>query len=167
MAWLPFIKDYKPFYIQTANDTTAWSTEVYGLVAKSNPYPIMPNPKTPYNNDWKDENGDDEYVVVQYFQSQELSVKFYCKVPGGDNPEKTLRMQIADFFDKIREGEFTVYDSTTGIGRRKVHYAGYEEDTFSAKDNYALAIFTVKFKVNDPVTAMEYNTTTQKIVSIG
>ena len=157
MAWLPFINNYKPFYIQTSNDVEAWSTEVYGLVAKSNPYPIMPSPKEPYNNDWKDEHGDDEYVETQFFAAQELSVKFYCKVPEGEDSEKTLRRQITDFFEKIKDGEFCIYDDYTGIGRQKVRYAGYEEDSFVAHDDYARAIFTVKFKVNDPLTALYYD----------
>ncbi len=163
MAWLPFIQNYKPFYIQTPYDAKAWSTEVFGLVAKSNPYPIMPNPKAPYNNDWKDEHGDDEFVETQFFAAQELSVKFYCKVPEGEDSEKTLRRQIMDFFEKIKDGEFCIYDDYTGIGRQKVHYAGYEEDSFVAHDDYARAIFTVKFKVNDPLTPLYYDEKNQVI----
>ncbi len=151
MAWLPFINDYKPFYIQTTGDAAAWSTTDYGLVAKSNPYPVMPSPKEPYKNAWKDENGDDEYVTEMYYEAQTISVKFYCKVPGS-GAVATLRSQIASFFAKIKQGEFLIYDEYTGIGRQKVRYAGFEEDSFVAKDNYARAIFTVKFKVNDPVT---------------
>jgi len=165
MAWLPFINNYKPFYIQTTGDPAAWSTEVFGLIAKSNPYPIMPNPKAPYNNDWKDADGDDEYVASQFFEPQELSVKFYCKVPEGDDSEKLLRGQIADFFAKIKQGEFLIYDDYTGIGRQKVHYAGYEEDSFVARDGYARAIFTVKFKVNDPLTALYYDSKNKKITT--
>lgn len=164
MAWLPYIHNYKPFYIQTVNESTAWSTEDYGLVAKSNPYPVMPTPKAPYNNDWKDKNGDDEFVATQRFEAQELSVMFYCKVPGS-NAQATLRDQIVSFFRKIKDGEFLIYDSQTGIGRRLVHYAGYEEDSFVANDSYARAIFTVRFKVNDPLTVMVYNETTHKIVA--
>lgn len=164
MAWTPYINNYKPFYIQTSADTEAWSTEVYGLIAKSNPYPVMPSPKAPYNNDWKDENGDDEYVEEQFFQAQELDVKFYCKVPEGVGSEKTLREQIAGFFEKIKAGEFFIYDSYTGIGRRRVHYAGYEEDSFVSDAAYARVIFTAKFKVNDPVTAMVYDGQTHQII---
>ncbi len=165
MAWLPFINNYKPFYIQTADDATAWSTEVYGLVAKSNPYPIMPSPKEPYSIDWKDANGDDEYVNEQFFKSQELSVKFYCKVPEGDDSEKILRGQLSAFFEKIKEGEFLIYDDYTGIGRQKVRYAGYEEDSFVSRDGFARVIFTAKFKVNDPLTALYYNNRTNVITT--
>lgn len=165
MAWLPFIRGYRPFYIQTSSDAKAWGTEAYGLVAKSNPYPVMPSPKTPYSNDYKDGDGDDEYVGVQYYESQEFSVKFYCKVPGGGASEKMLRDQILAFFEKIKQGDFCIYDSYTGIGRRGVRYAGYEEDSFLARDGFARAIFTVKFKVNDPVTRMYYNGQTGAITA--
>lgn len=165
MAWIPFIRDYKPFYIQTSADAKAWGTEVYGLIAKSNPYPILPTPKSPYNNDWKDENGDDEYVEQQFFEAQELEVQFYCKVVNGSSSEKVLREQIRSFFEKIKQGEFLIYDSYTGIGRQRVHYSGYEEDSFVAQDGFARAIFTVKFKVNDPVTSFFYNEKTGVITN--
>ena len=164
MAWTPYISNYKSFYIQTSEDPEAWGTEVYGLIAKSNPYPLLLNPKTPYKNDWKDENGDDEYVEVQHYKSQELEVKFYCKVQDGATSARTLRRQIAEFFEKIKQGAFSVYDDYTGIGFRNVRYAGYSEDSFTAWDNYAKAVFTIKLKVNDPVTRMKYDSLTGTIV---
>ena len=57
MAYIPNISNYKPFYIQTASDNSAIDTLTWGMVAKSNPYLALPKPKTPYKNEWKDENG--------------------------------------------------------------------------------------------------------------
>lgn len=164
MPYLPYMSDYKPFYIQAANDATAWSTGVYGLVAKSSPYPAFPELKDPYNNDWKDENGDDEYLTSVNYKAFTFDVQFYVKafdtVNGQGVVTKTadvvLREQMADFFAKIKVGEFKVFDSYTGLGRQKVRYAGYSENSgFLARDNWARLIFKVTFKVNDPVTNMK------------
>lgn len=151
MAYIPDIIDYKPFYIQTDADGIAIDTTEWGLVAKSNPYPILPTPKETYRNEWLDEHGDDEYNAQMYYESFEFEVSFYIKTLGAD-AERTLRAQVDEFFSKIRQGEFKVYDSYTGLGRQKVRYAGYAEDNFKKTDKWARAIFTITFKVNDPIT---------------
>lgn len=155
MVYIPDIIDYKPFYIQTDADNEAIDTTTWGLVAKFNPFPILPNPKEPYKNEWLDEDGDDEYNEQMYYEAFEFDVTFYVKVKGSD-AEKTLISQIEDFFSKIRNGEFKIYDSYTGLGRQKVRYAGFNEESYKrgkiVKSDWARAIFSVTFKVNDPVT---------------
>jgi hypothetical protein len=156
MAYIPDILDYKPFYIQTDVDASAINTTEWGLIAKSNPYPILPQPKEVYKNEWLDENGDDEWCDKMYYESIEFTVSFYIKAfdSEGKTAKELVRNQIDDFFAYIRDGEFRIYDSYNGIGRRKVRYAGYEEDQFTSRNDWAKAIFSIKFKVNDPVTRM-------------
>lgn len=155
MVYIPDIIDYKPFYIQTDADETAVDTTTWGMVAKVNPFPALPNPKEPYKNEWKDEDGDDEYNGKMYYEAIEFSVTFYIKTIGA-NAEALLLSQIDGFFSKIREREFMIFDSYTGIGRRKVRYAGYDAEEYKRKfkksSDWARAIFTIKFKVNDPIT---------------
>ena len=86
-----------------------------------------------------------------YYESFEFEVAFYIKALGAD-AEKTLRAQVDEFFSKISQEEFKVYDSYTGLGRQKVRYAGYAEENFKKTDKWARAIFTVTLKVNDPIT---------------
>lgn len=164
MPYLPFISDYKQFFIQTESDVSAWGTDVYGLVAKSNPYPSLPEAKEPYKNDWHDENGDDEYVASIHYKAFTFSVQFYVKtfnVLNGQgvvtkSAEQVLREQMDSFFNKIKTGEFKVFDSYTGLGRQKVRYVSYSEDNgFVARDDWARLIFKVTFKVNDPMTSMK------------
>ena len=157
MIYIPKIADYKPFYIQTASDSLAFDTLELGLLAKSNPYPLLPSPKDPYKNDWIDEHGDDEYVAEMYYQSIEFSVSFYVKAydADGKTAEEHIRQQVEAFFSKIREGEFMIYDSYTGIGRQKVRYAGYSEESFIRRQDWARAIFTISLKVNDPMTRIK------------
>lgn len=158
MVFIPEIADYKPFYIQTDADSKAIDTTEWGLVAKANPFAALPNPKDPYRNEWHDENGDDEYVDEMYYGSISFSVSFYVKAYATQtkSAEAVLISQIDSFFSKIRQGEFMVFDSYTGIGRRKVRYAGFDEDEFKKRsksgNGWARAIFTIKFKVNDPIT---------------
>lgn len=156
MIYIPSIYNYKPFFIQTESDSLAINTTAWGLIAKVNPYPLLPNPKDPYKNDWHDENGDDEYVKEMHYESIEFSVSFYIKAYDSEegSAEKVIRKNVDLFFDKIRSGEFRIYDSYNGIGRRKVRYAGFAEEEFSRKDDWARAIFQISFKINDPVTRM-------------
>ena len=153
---MPEIVDYKPFFIQTESDTVARNTTEWGLIAKTNPYPLLPNPKDPYKNDLHDENGDDEWVEKMYYQPIEFEVSFYVKAyeTGSESAEIVLRKQIDEFFSAIRAGKFKIYDSYNGIGRQKVRYAGYSEEDFTKRGNWARAIFKIKFKVNDPITRM-------------
>ena len=158
MAYIPDIIDLKPFYIQSATDTQARDTTEWGLVPRVNPYPMLPNPKEPYKNEWVDEHGDDEYNNFLYYEAMEISVGFYVKAydsPNGNAAEQ-IRDQVEGFFSYIRDGEFKIYDSYTGIGRQKVRYAGYTEEYFKRRDSagkkWASAKFTIKFKINDPIT---------------
>lgn len=164
MAYVPTISSYKRFLIQTTGDNVAWDTRTYGLIAKSNPYPILPEAKDVYNNDWKDEDGDDEYNVQMVYKAFEFDVSFYVKTYGA-NAEATLRGQMRDFFDKIRRGEFKVYDEYTGLGFTGVRYKSFKEEEFKARKakgsdrskDWARCIFSVTFKVNDPTSRMAYS----------
>lgn len=148
----PDISNYKPFYIQVGNVCYDTKSQ-WGFIAKTNPYPALPTPKDPYKNDWPDENGDDEYVTHLYYESFEFDVQFYIRATDVE----TIRASLADFFATIQNGEFSVYDSATGLGRRKVRYAGFAEERAAIMDkDFARCIFTITFKVNDPVTFMTY-----------
>lgn len=156
MAYIPDIADYKPLYIQAKQDSVAKNTTEWGLVAKVNPYPLLPNPKQPYKNTWHDQHGDDEWCEKIYFEPIEFTVSFYVKAYDTHSytAEEIIRNQIDDFFAYIKNGEFKIYDSYNGIGRQKVRYAGYTEDDFLRRGDWARVIFDIKFKVNDPITRM-------------
>lgn len=160
MPYVPDIKDYKPFYIQTEADLAALDTAAYfGMVAKSNPYPLLPEPKDVYKNEWKDEDGDDEYTKKMYYKAFEFEVAFYVKAysSGSESSEAVLRSQVDSFFSKVRDGEFMTFDSYTGVGYMGVRYAGYKEESFLRREDWARAIFTVTFKVNSPTARMKYS----------
>lgn len=156
MVYIPEIVDYKPFYIQTASQSVARDTIEWGLIAKVNPYSLLPNPKEPFKNEWYDENGDDEWCEKMYYEAIEFSVSFYIKAYDSleGTAEEIIRDKVEDFFSHIKEGQFKVYDAYNGIGRQNVRYAGYNEESFVRRKNWARAIFEVTFKANDPITRM-------------
>lgn len=159
MAYIPDILDYKPFYIQADADEVAVNTTEWGMVAMVTPFPILPTPKEPYKNEWLDEHGDDEYNAQMFYEAMEMQVDFYI-ITVGQNAVADLVSQVLAFFDKIKQGEFKVYDSFTKIGRRKVRYQGANLDNFREriKNNGTKAScnLSVTFKVNDPVTMMTF-----------
>ena len=153
----PTIVDYKPFkigYKVGDVENVADTLTQFGLIVKSNPYKVMPDMKEPYGNDWKDEDGTDEYVKGMKHKSYDIQVSFYVKAK--DDTTKTaaeyVRDAQKDFFDVIKNGDLKIYDAYTGIGRQKVRYVGTSGESFREKDGTARLIFTVTFRVNDPVT---------------
>lgn len=157
MPYIPIISNYKPFYIQSDTDATALDTATqWGMVAKTNPHPILPKAKSPYKTSWLDEDGDDEYDGQLFFEAQEIEVDFYLKTyaSGDTSAVELLNSQLQSFFGKVTSSQFKIYDAYTGIGRQKVRYVDYSEKSFIARDDWARCIFTVKLKVNDPVTPM-------------
>ena len=156
------IPNYKPFYIQYGENATATDTKsAWGMVAKTNPYPLLPTPKDPYKNDWKDEDGDDEYTTYMHYKGFEMEVEFYMKAVDGEtyNAASELHRAAWSFFTAVREGNFRVYDAYTCLGFQRVRYAGsdFDDATFKERNGTATVMFTVKFKVNDPVTRMTLN----------
>ena len=128
------MRGYKPFYIQVVSggvkvchDTTEW-----GLVARTNPYPALPNPKDPYRNEWPGEDGDDEYTAQMHYEAFEMQVGFYVKCfnSGTVKASEVLRLQLDSFFSAVRQGEFDIYDTYTGLGYRKARYAGYDDPEY-------------------------------------
>lgn len=155
--YIPDILGYKPFFIQTAEDSSALDTaKEWGLIAKTNPFPALPTAKSPFSVDFKDEHGVEEYTQKIWYDSFDYEMKFYIKtVPyNGITPIELLNSQLHSFFEKIRDGEFKIYDSYTGLGWQSVRYDSFSEESVKITDDFARAIFSIKFKVNDPVSAM-------------
>lgn len=166
MLYVPPIRDYKPFYIQVGTAQTATDIkDTYSVVVKTHDYPSHRKPKEPYKNDWKDENGDDEYTAEMYYEA--FTFKAECvMLASGATARTDLRNGIREFQDAL-VGEFKVFDSWTGFGFQKVRLSQFQMpsdgnfDVFYIKNpttrvrtEYARVIFTVEFKVNDPVTDM-------------
>lgn len=165
MLYVPPIRDYKPFYIQVGTAQTATDIkDTYKVVVKTHDYPSYRKPKEPYKNDWKDEHGDDEYVAQMFYEA--FTFKAECvMLASGSTARADLKAGVLAFQNAL-SGEFKVYDSWTGFGFQHVRLSQFpiptdgNYDVFEARigntiQEYARVIFTVEFKVNDPVTQMK------------
>ena len=160
MLYIPEITGYKPFYIQSDSDLNAHDTfREWVLVAKTNPFPALPSAKEPYGVDYPDENGKDEWVTDMYYEQQTMSVSFWIKCIADSSEVATaeLNRYIRSFFSYVSKGYLKVYDAYTGLGWKDVRYASYKEDSFLSRGDWARAIFSIEFTLDDPVTAMTYN----------
>ena len=163
MPYIPTILNYKPFYIQNASDATAWDTTTYGMVAQSQPFPESIEVKEPYKNDWKDEHGDDEYVAAMKFKAFEYTVKFYIKaypvttVGSEQTAIGVLNGLRSQFFAKLCPGEFKIWDSWQEKGYQKVRFVKSAVEDRGVTDESAWMIFSVTFKVNDPITSVTFS----------
>lgn len=161
MPYVPLIRDYKPFYIQTSGDLSAWDTTTYGLVAQTQPFPENYEVKDPYKNDWKDEHGDDEYVVQLFFKAFEYTVKFFIKTyPDTTNGKSAVAVMngLRDSFrSKLVPGEFKIWDSWQEKGYQQVRYVKEVVEERYVCNEYAWMIFSVTFKVNDPDTGVIFS----------
>lgn len=143
--------DYKPFLIQKlkANSPVKDSKE-WGIWVKSMPFLLYPKLKEPAQRSWPDENGDDEYLPDSpVFEAYTMNVDFVFIGATG-----TANSQIKSFLNYLsKEGEFSIYDTYSKIGRTHVRYSSYSDKAFRRRENENdIVQFTVTFKVNDPIT---------------
>lgn len=142
-------------YFKKMNDALVVDTfDNWGIVCKDFPFKLYGEAKELPSNDWKDEDGDDEYIPSELkIDSYELEVEFVYK---GDM--NTANTNIKAFLDYLtgRDGtgaELMVYDTYTKIGRQHVRFVSVDDDIFWRQEEGGdVVVFVVTFKVNDPVT---------------
>lgn len=172
MLYIPPIRDYKPFYIQVGTAQTATDIkDAYKVIIKSHDYPSSRRIKEPYRNNWKDEHGDDEYLAQTYYEA--FTFKVECvMLASGLTARADLKEGVIAFQNAL-SGEFKMYDSWTGFGFQHVRISQFPmpsdgnfgsfyitNPTTHERVEYARVIFTVEFKVNDPVTQMKLQNNT-------
>lgn len=112
------------------------------------------------STDWKDEDGDDEFIPEKIkMKGYEVEAEFAYK--GG---EGSANDKIKTFLNYLtgRDGSgatMKVYDAYTKIGRQHVRFARVGDDADMVRDETSgdIILFTVVFKVNDPVTDVILN----------
>lgn len=125
-----------------------------GIVCKEFPFKLFGEAKELPSHDWKDEDGDDEYIPSKLpIASYEMEVEFAYK-----GVMDSANANIKGFLDYLtgRDGsgvELMVYDTYTKIGRQHVRFASVSDDVFHRQEEGGdVVVFSVTFKVNDPVT---------------
>lgn len=169
--YVPQILGYEPFYIQRDGDTTATNIlSSYGVIVKDSGYPMNRKAKAPYNNDWKDRDGDDEWnqrIVYEAFDYTFECAIFTRNSNGDQEARQELYAAARSFQNFIRNGEFSFYSAYTRFGFRRARVQEFHDpgaSGFSTFGDTARVIFSFTVKVNDPTTDMRYNGSNNKIV---
>lgn len=139
-------------------DNKPHSSEEWGIYLSETPFIPFPEVKELYSNEWKDENGDDEYIPDEpVYKSQELEFTFAYTGDYG-----TATTQIRSFLNYLAYGgSFMFWVGCSNLGRCSCRYANYENDAqcFVQKvyeggeeKEIETVTFVVTIKVNDPAT---------------
>lgn len=152
MPYVPTIRNYKPFYIQTESDASAWDTRDYGMIVQEQPFPDNYEVKEPYKNDWLDEDGDDEYTAIMPRKAFEHTIKLFIQADT-ISQLNTLR---ESFRNKIKSGSFKIWDSWQERGFASVRFVSDSVESRRITDDFARMIFSLTLKVNDPSTPVSF-----------
>lgn len=121
------------------------------------PFIIATEAKELASNNWHDQHGDDEYIPSSLkMQAYDMDVKFACKASA--NASLTVKDKINAFVRYLTGAdgsgaEMKMYSTYTKIGRQGIRFKSLDENAELVKDNTGdILVFTVTFKVNDPVT---------------
>lgn len=171
MLYVPFISDYKPFYIQFRTGFAIDILNSYSVVVKAHDYPASFKVKEPYKNQWKDEHGDEEYIAQDGLKFEAFTFRMECVMFARgatlDAAIADLKNGVAAFRNALMQGFMRTYDSWTGWGFKDVRVDEFQppsDSAYGAWNDYARVIFTVVLKVNDPITSMKYNPSLNLIV---
>lgn len=145
------------------------SAKRWGIYCTGFPFITIGEVKDLPSRSWYDEDGDEEFIPQKlYIKAYEIEVEFAVK--GTPRQAKTA---IDSFFayligldaDKNENGEnsygprLEIYDTYTLIGREDCRFESYDNKAYVTQKVFedelkeeACITFSVKFKVNDPLT---------------
>lgn len=130
------------------------SVATWGIWCKNIPFKLMDKVKEPAKRVWNDEHGDDEYISSEglFLESYTMKVEVGCKKI--DDEIDDVRANVGNFIDWLRTaGMINIYSSHTRIGRQYVRLEQIDDKaTWKSENGEEYLIFSVTFKVNDPVT---------------
>ena len=148
-------RPYAIYFKKMKSDALVVDTlDNWGIVCKEFPFKLYGEAKELPSHDWKDEDGDDEYIPSKLpISSYEMEVEFAYK-----GVMDSANANMKGFLDYLtgRDGsgvELIVYDTYTKIGRQSVRFVSVGDDVFHRQEEGGdVVVFSVTFKVNDPVT---------------
>lgn len=165
--------EFEKVYIQKTKSGSAVKETIadFDIYCADMPFRIFVEAKEPSKRDWMDEHGDDEYIPESglKLKAYTIDVKFCCKGDKGTSKAKITR------FVKYLTGldgtgaEMMMYCTWTGIGRKGIRFDKLDDNAEFVSDNDGdLLVFTISFKVNDPVSDVTPITDSKgKVVSLG
>ena len=153
--------DKNEVFIQniSGDDTSVHQLSDWCIEALSLSLPIASNVKEPSKNTWLDEEGDEEYIPDHlYMQAYEMTWELGCR--GID--EISAGKHVKEFLVWLSNGGLKkIYVPHAKYGRTNVRLSSYSQkldiydrvillDGVERKEH--LMTFTIKLKVNDPVS---------------
>lgn len=149
--------NFDKVYIQKTQDNARLVETVkdFDIYCADMPFKIAEEAKDLTSRDWADEDGEDEYIPPTglKMKSYTMDVKFCCKGDKGSSNAK-----IAAFIDYLTGrdktgAEMKMYCTWTRVGRKGIRFEKLNDDAELIRDDDGdILVFTVTFKVNDPVT---------------
>jgi hypothetical protein len=137
------------------------SLVTWGIVCKEFPFQLYGEAKELPIQNWYDSHGAEEYVPPSlYISAYDLSVEFAYK--GTAFSANTAIRGFLNYLtgnDGLGHGaELSVYDTYTRIGRQRVRFLSVENDLIVRNTAEGdVFVFTIHFRVNDPVTDVLLN----------
>lgn len=131
--------------------------ESFHVACQEFPFRHLPETADLPRRDWYDEHGEDSFIPTDglKFKAYDLEAKF---IYVGDEASMTADVKnFVNFLYGRNDGGspvLDVYDEYTQTGRTGVYMVGVTTKLFdiSDVDPDAIAIFSAKFRVTDPVT---------------
>lgn len=166
-----------PILIKKTNNsgvTTATinSEEEFHMVVSEIPFHFVGDVKEPYSNDWKDEDGVEEYLPDEGLRLSAYDMDVTFLYNGAFNSFAGNLRNFLDYLlgtqtdgngNHIDNGcRLTIYDTYNAVGRQDVRVKKIDPDVFvkqnvSQGTNQEIAKFKITFRVGDPVTDIPYS----------
>ena len=141
------------FKKESSGATVKDSLREWNIACVSAPFDVFPQTKELPANDWMDEDGEDTFIPDSLrFSAYDHEIEFCYK---GDNGN--AYNSIKSFIDYLsgRDGSgasVSVYSPYTKIGRQKMVFEGTSDMSYTGAFFEEVLLFSVKFRVTDPVT---------------
>lgn len=161
---------YEKVYIQKigAGSPVKETIADFDIYCADMPFKLFVEAKAPSKRDWYDEHGDDEYIPNGglKLKAYTMDVRFCCKGDKYSSNEK-----IKKFINYLTGldgsgAEMKMYCTWTKIGRKGIRFDKLNDKAELLRDEDGdTLVFTITFKVNDPITDITPIIDTHNIVT--
>lgn len=132
------------------------------------PFKLFVEAKAPSKRDWFDEHGDDEYIPNGglKLKAYTMDVRFCCKGDKYSSNEKIKK--LINYLTGLdgSGAEMKMYCTWTKIGRKGIRFDKLNDKAELLRDEDGdTLVFTITFKVNDPITDITPIIDTHNIVT--
>ena len=161
---------YEKVYIQKIGTGSPVKETIadFDIYCADMPFKLFVEAKAPSKRGWFDEHGDDEYIPNGglKLKAYTMDVRFCCKGDKYSSNEK-----IKKFINYLTGldgsgAEMKMYCTWTKIGRKGVRFDKLNDKAELLRDEDGdTLVFTITFKVNDPITDITPIIDTHNIVT--